>query len=47
MKKEKHKWVKRKDYMKFFGDSEHHYIFEYFECSICGARKGNDWKSER
>ena len=39
MNKEKHKWVKEKDYVNTLGDSKHHYVIEYEQCSKCGARR--------
>ena len=39
MKKEKHKWVKKKDYINTLGDLKYHHIIEYYVCEICGARK--------
>jgi len=39
MKKEKHKWVKRKEIINMMGDAKYHYIIEYWACSECTARK--------
>ncbi|KKK66369.1 hypothetical protein LCGC14_2964780 [marine sediment metagenome] len=43
MKKEKHKWRKRKykHYMNSVGDPEHHILIEETteECEDCGARR--------
>ena len=38
MKKEKHKWIKEKHYIRTFG-KEYHIVEDYYLCEKCGAIK--------
>lgn len=37
MKKEKHKFRKSKEIVNYLGDSEYHYVIEFYECEDCPA----------
>ncbi len=39
MKKQKHKWIKKVEYVCLNGDENYHHIVEYEECKYCGGRK--------
>ena len=43
MRKEKHTWVKKTQYIEPTednkNDANYHHILEYYECSKCGIRK--------
>lgn len=39
MRREKHNWEKREEYIQLFGDADHHHVVEYEVCVYCGARR--------